>query len=215
MKNQDEQIDKLFSTGIANYEETPSSSAWNSIEGQLPTQSNKKTYWIAASIVAVLITSTVVWNNIITKSNSFHYETASSTLNVNYPQKEFIPTLTFLHSTTIVYVQAPTSANKQMGELTSTEITTIDLASKVEILPISEQYQFTANINNVEPKNINYTINEPITIIYKKGDPRHPKLAKAASYLKQVGDGDRPIIDFGKISTGLIARRESINNSNN
>lgn len=215
MKKQDEQIDTLFNARVNNYEETPSLSAWDAIEAQLPAQSNKRTYWIAASIAAVLLISTVVWNNILNKTSSFTYEMATTEVKASFPQKEFIPTPILIRSTTIVYIQAPSSVTKQTQESTPTEIKGVGLASNVELIPLSEQYRFTANINNVSSGKTKYTPYEPVTIIYKKGESKYPKLAKAASYLKQVGDGERPLIDFSKISTGLIARRENIDNSNN
>jgi len=218
MKKQDEQIDALFNAGLSNYEETPSSSAWKSIEGQLSAQSHNRTYWVAASIVAVLLTSTVIWNNVINKTSSFRYEMADTAVKANFPQKEFIPTPILVHSTTIVYIQsAPV-----LQELTETiedkaplEAVAVNSVSNFNIKPLSNRQELTTNISNTALNKPELTTLEPITIIYKKGEPKHPKLAKAASYLKQVGEGERPLIDFEKISTGFIARRETNNNSNN
>ncbi len=218
MKKQDEQIDALFNARVSSYEEIPSSSAWDAIEAQLPAQSNKRTYWIAASIIAVLLTSTVIWNSVLNKTSSFKYDIADTTVKANFPQKEFIPTPILVHSTTIVYIQSA-SVSQELTETIEDKIpletVAVNSVSNFNIKPLSKKQELTTNISNIAFNKPELTALEPITIIYKKGEPKHPKLAKAANFLKQVGEGERPLIDFEKISTGLIARRESINNSNN
>lgn len=217
MKNQDEQIDKLFENGLNNYEETPSSSAWDSIDSQLPKKNSRSIYWVAASIVAMLLTSTIVWNSILEKSNTFSYETANVDVKANYPQKEFAPLPILIHTKTIVYinrnviVDSPENPIQTPSEITNSSI----LSSTFELTPVSDYYSLNSNILETASIELIYIANEPITIIYKKGDPKHPKLAKAANFFKQVGEGERPLIDFEKISTSVLARRETNNNSNN
>ena len=217
MKNQDEQIDKLFTTSLENYEEIPSSSAWESIESQLPKNKSRTMYWVAASVVAVLLTSTVVWNSILKQTNEVIYETNNVSLKANYPQKEFAPLPILIYTNTIVYVDrevyitAPSSIILEETEVKNIASTT----SSFELKSMSNNYSLNTNISETPSVKLIYNPNEPITIIYKKGDPKHPKLAKAANFFKQVGDGERPLIDFGKISTSVIARRETNNNSNN
>ncbi|MCF6352399.1 MAG: hypothetical protein L3J06_05260 [Cyclobacteriaceae bacterium] len=217
MKNREEQIDKLFKNSLLNYEEAPASSAWDSIESQLPTTKKHGSYWIAASVIAILMISIIAWNTILNSTNALHYETASSPINPTHPQKEFIPLPVILHSTTVVYLQSlpnNTVASKSIGIDLPTYLAP-NLASNIAIAPLSNTYTFDTQISSVGlPKAGTFT-GEPVIIIYKKGDPKHPKLAKAANFLKEVGDGNRPLIDFEKITTGIIARRESINNSNN
>jgi len=220
MKNKEEQIDKLFKNSLLNYEEAPASSAWDSIESQLPTAKKYGSYWIAASVVAILMISTIAWNTILNSTNSLHYETASSPINPTHPQKEFIPLPIILHSTTVVYLQSSlknTEASKSEDKVKVGLPTHLapNLASNIAIASLSDAYTFNTQISSAGLPKTNDFTGEPVTIIYKKGDPKHPKLAKAASFLKEVGDGNRPLIDFEKITTGLIARRESINNSNN
>ncbi len=218
MKNREEQIDKLFNGGLLNYEETPVSSVWDSIEGQLPTSKKYNSYWIAASVAAILMISTIAWNHILNSTNALHYETASSPINPTHPQKEFIPLPVILHSTTVVYIQPlpnNTGASTGINKIDLPTHLAPNLASNIAIAPLSDAYTFDTQISSVGLPKANTFTGEPVIIIYKKGDPKHPKLAKAASFLKEVGDGNRPLIDFGKITTGLIARRESINNSNN
>ena len=217
MKNQDEQIDKLFQSGLGNYEEIPSSSAWESIESQLPTNKSNSMYWVAAAVVVILLSSTVVWNSILNQTTGLNYETSNVSLNANYPQKEFAPLPILIHTNTIVYInrevylEAPTNKILLPTEVTNTT----SISSSFELKPMSDYHSPNSNISETASVELIYTTNEPITIIYKKGDPKHPKLAKAANFFKQVGDGERPLIDFEKLSTSVIARRETNNNSNN
>lgn len=214
MKLKEEPIDKLFSTGLANLNEAPSAEAWNSIESKLP-KNNLKNYWIAASIVAILMVSAIAWNNILSKSNTFTYEMANSPIEATYPQIEQTQLPIIIHSTTIVYIekQAKPNLNNNEESISNPKVSTVAKAA-FDIAPLSNKYALDTQIGNASSVQLVYNENEPITIIYKKGDPKHPRLAKAASFLKQVGEGDRPLIDFEKISTGLIARRENFNNSN-
>lgn len=217
MKNQDEKIDKLFQSGLDNYEEAPSSSAWDSIESQLPKNKTKSMYWVAASVVAVLLTSTVVWNTILNQTSGLIYESNKVSIKADYPQKEFAPLPILLHTNTIVYIErevyieSPTNTILEASQVTNTA----SIGSSFEFKPMSDYHSLNSNISETASVQLVYTSNEPITIIYKKGDPKHPRLAKAANFFKEVGDGERPLIDFGKISTGVIARRETNNNSNN
>lgn len=217
MKNQDEQIDKLFQSGLDNYEDTPSSSTWESIESQLPKNRSRSMYWVAASVVAVLLTSTVVWNSILNQTSELIYETNNVLIKANYPQKEFAPLPILIHTNTIVYVDRTVYVESPKNEiLVPTEVTNIaSIGSSFELKPMSDYHSLNSNISETESVQLVYTTNEPITIIYKKGDPKHPRLAKAANFFKEVGEGERPLIDFGKISTSVIARRETNNNSNN
>jgi len=216
MKNKEEQIDKLFNNSLLNYEEAPASSAWDSIESELPAAKKYNNYWIAASVVAILMVSTIVWNKILNSTNPLHYETASAPISPTHPQKEFIPLPVILHTTTVIYIQSNnTGASKSEHKIDLPTHLAPNLVPNVAIAPLSDAYTFDTQISSAGLPKANSFTAEPVTIIYKKGDPKHPKLAKAASYLKEVGDGNRPLIDFEKITTGLIARRGSINNSNN
>ena len=217
MKNQDEQIDKLFQNSLTNYEETPSSSAWDSINNQLPKKKNRSVYWVAASVAAMLLTSTVVWNSILEKSNTYAYEISSVEVKANYPQKEFAPIPFLIHTNTVVYIERKVFV-QAIEPSTQTEATvaiTTNPSSSIDLKPISDYYVFGSNISETASVELVYAENEPITIIYKKGDPKHPMLAKAANFFKEVGEGERPLINFEKISTGVMARRETTNNSNN
>ncbi len=217
MKHQDEQIDKLFQSGINNYEETPSSSAWNSIDSQLPKKNTHGMYWVAASVVAILLTSAVVWNSILEKSNTFSYETAKVAVKANYPQKEFTPLPILIYTNTVVYIEREVfiKAPNELQLLAPSVAHNTTLNSISELKPISDYYALSSNISEATSVELVYTVNEPITIIYKKGDPKYPMLAKAANFFKEVGEGERSLIDFEKISTGIMARRETTNNSNN
>ncbi len=214
MKHPEEQIDTLFTQGLSSYEETPSPQAWDAIEGQLPSNKRKFNYWMAASVVATLLFSAGVWNSIISKTNTYSFETATAPVHATYPQPTFTPAPVIIRTTTIVYVQIP--ANSELNDLkTANElVTSPTVASNLAIKPISSNYLLEPTISVASATDFNSEY-EPITIIYKKGDPKHPMFTKAASYLKQVSDGDRPLVDFGKITTGLMARRDNINNSNN
>jgi hypothetical protein len=216
MKNQDEKIDRLFQSGLGNVEETPSSSTWNAIESQLPKKNNTNMYWIAASVAAVLIVSTIAWNSILERTSTFNYDTNNVSLNANYPQIEFTPLPILIHTTTIVYVDKEVMKGEvdTNPQLTKASTLSTGLSSAFDIKSVSDYYTLNTDIPTSQVELI-YTVNEPITIIYKKGDPKHPKLAKAANFFKQVGDGERPLIDFEKISSSVIARRETNNNSNN
>ncbi len=217
MKNQDEQIDKLFKSGLDNYEESSSSSAWDSIDSQLPKNNYNTVYWVAASVITVLIASTVVWNSILEKSNTFSYETAKVEVKANYPQKEFAPLPILIHTRTVVYIEREVfiQATREPGFLAPSVTNNASLNSTFDLKPVSDYYALSSNISEAASVELVYAANEPITIIYKKGDPKHPMLAKAANFFKEVGEGERPLIDFEKISTGIIARRETTNNSNN
>ena len=217
MKNQDEHIDKLFQNGLGNYEEAPSSFAWDSIESQLPKKNTRSIYWIAASVAAILLSSTIVWNSILEKTITFSYETANTSVKANYPQKEFAPLPILIHTKTVVYVDRTVYIEAPINKiLIPTEVTnTASISSSFELKPISDYQSLNSTIPETASVELVYTANEPITIIYKKGDPKHPRLAKAANFFKEVGEGERPLIDFGKISTSVIARRETNNNSNN
>ena len=217
MKNQDEQIDKLFQHGLDNYEETPSSSAWDSIDNQLPKKNTKSIYWVAASVAAMLLTSTVVWNSILEKSNTFEYETASVEVKATYPQKEFAPLPILVHTNTIVYIEREVfiPATETPIQAETTVAINTNTNPSYDLKPISDYYALSSNISEAASVELMYAENEPITIIYKKGDPKHPMLAKAANFFKEVGEGERPLIDFEKISTSVMARRETTNNSNN
>ncbi|MCF6361320.1 MAG: hypothetical protein L3J29_11240 [Cyclobacteriaceae bacterium] len=217
MKNQDEQIDKLFKNGLSSYYETPSSSAWSSIETQLSKKNTQLKYWVAASVAAVIISSVMAWNNFLAPTKSIDYEMASTALQVNYPQKQFIPVPILIHTTTIVYIEKEAESPKTVISTTPDNIS-IDnptLVSSFDIKPLANPYNLNTEIANLTTVNLVYTPDQQITIIYKKGDPKRPKLAKAASFLRQVREGERPLIDFEKLSTGLMARRETTNNSNN
>ena len=217
MKNQDEQIDKLFQQGLGNYEETPSSSAWDSIDSQLPKRNTRSIYWVAASIVAVLLTSTIVWNSILEKSNTFTYETANAEIKANFPQKEFIPLPILIHTNTVVYIEREVFIKATESPI-QTELIKANNAiinPSFDLKPISDYYALSSNISEAASVELVYAVNEPITIIYKKGDPKHPMLAKAANFFKEVGEGERPLKNIEKISTGVLARRETTNNSNN
>ena len=214
MKSKEEQVDQLFSKGLANLNEAPSTAAWDSIERQLP-KSNSKNYWMAASIVAILIISTVAWNKILSTSSSFTYDVANSTVEANYPQMEIAVLPIIIHSTKIIYIEKlPESQLNNDNLVISTRVASTEVKPEFKIATLSNSYAFNTKISDQSSVQLVYNKNEPITIIYKKGNPKHPKLTKAANYLKQVGGGDRPLIDFEKISTSLIARRQNFNNSN-
>jgi len=217
MKNQEEQIDKLFQNGLNNYEEIPSSSAWDSINSQLPKKNHRSVYWVAASVVAMLLTSTIVWNSILEKSTAYTYEVANVEVKANYPQKEFAPLPFLIHTTTVVYIEREVfiQAIEPPIQTEATVAINADIKPSFDIKPISDYYALSSNISETASVELVYDENEPITIIYKKGDPKHPMLAKAANFFKEVGEGERPLIDFEKISTGVMARRETTNNSNN
>lgn len=217
MKNQDEQIDKLFQKGLDNYEETPSSSAWDSIDDQLGTKKSSSKYWVAASVVAILLTSTVIWNSILGRTNTLIYETNEISLKANYPQKEFISLPILIHTNTIVYVEREIYIDypdKKIA-LPFEAINTVNLSSSLVLKPVRDYYALNSEISESSSVELVYTLNEPITIIYKKGDPKHPILAKAANFFKQVGEGERPLFNLEKISTNVLARRNTNNNSNN
>lgn len=214
MKSKEEQIDQIFSTGLANFNEAPSAASWRSLESQLPKNSSKN-YWMAASIVAVLMLSVVAWNNILTKSSSFKYDMATSKVEANYPQIELATLPIIIHTTKIVYIEKALENNLSDYQIVvSNKAIPAEVEPALEISTLSNLYVFDTKISNPGSVQLVYNEHEPITITYKKGNPKHPKLAKAANYLKQVRGGDRPLIDFEKISTGLIARRENFNNSN-
>ncbi len=216
MKHPEEQIDTLFTQGLSSYEETPSPQAWNAIENQLPSNKSKFNYWIAASVVATLLVSAGIWNTIISKTNTSSFKTAAVSIQATHPQPTFIAAPVIIRATTIVYVQVPINSKPNdliiINELATN--TAKVSASNLEIKPISSTYLIESKIDVASTTDFKSAY-EPITIIYKKGDPKHPMFTKAASYLKQVSDGDRPLVDFGKITTGLMARRDNINNSNN
>ena len=191
MKNQDEQIDKLFQNGLNNYEETPSSSAWDAIDSQLPKNNTRSIYWVAASVAAILLTSTVVWNYILEKTTTTSYEIANSSVEANYPQKEFTPLPILIHTNTVVYIEREVfiQAPETPTQMEPTVAANTSLTSSFELKPISDYYALSSTISETS--------------------------SKATSFIKEVGEGERPLIDFGKISSGVIARRETINNSNN
>ncbi len=213
MKNKEEELDEFFSKGLAHYKETPSLKAWDAIEQELHQSTHKLSYWIAASVAVVLIVCTTVWYNVL--DTSFNYEIASSALNVSRPQKEFIPVPLIIYTTTVVYVEKELQNHytENQKEENSTPVV-FPISASFDIKQISNSYAFYTKMPTNEPVKLVYNINEPITIIYKRGDPKYPKLAKAANFFKQVGEGNRPLIDFEKISAELLARRDNFNNSN-
>lgn len=214
MTNQDKQIDKLFKTGLGNYEETPSSSAWNAINNQLPKKNNW--YWVAAS-VAILLVSAIGWNTIINHSNPINYEISNTAIKANYPQKEFIPLPVIIQTKTIVYIEKQVLPEPEINvPLLHAQVTdNTKIKSAFDLKPISDYYALSSTLSESASVKLIYSESDPITIIYKKGNPKHPMLAKAASFFKEVGEGERPLIDFEKLSTNVLARRETNNNSNN
>lgn len=217
MKHQDEQIDKLFHNGLNNYEEIPSSSAWDSIDNQLPKKNTRSMYWVAASAAAILLTSTVVWNSILKNTNTFSYETSQVAVKATYPQKEFTPLPILIHTNTVVYIEKEVfiKAADEPTVINTTVASNVNTNPTFDLKPISDYYALSSTISESASVELVYANNEPITIIYKKGDPKYPALAKAANFFKEVGEGERSLIDFEKISTGIMARRETTNNSNN
>lgn len=227
MKKQNEEIDKLFSKGLSNLEEAPSANAWKQIESQLPSRRNRAMYWVAASMAGILLTASIGWNRILTKSNLPIYDSQELVTSANFPQKEFIPVPILIQTKTIVYVDRPINENNQRKVEKETVIAdNTNLIQSIETQPTFElQSVGTAYAMQSDVQLPALDLNNPIastqedesavTIIYKKGDPKYPKLAKALNYMKEVGEGERQLINFEKISNNLIARRETNNNSNN
>ncbi len=216
MKNKDKQIDKLFSKGLSNYEESPSSLAWQTINKQLPKTNKRNVYWIAAAVSTVLISSTIAWHSILEKTNTYSYEINQVSLQANYPQKEFSPLPLLIHTKTIIYVEKKIFITPTNNKQSKSVIKNIpNLGSSIELSSIGNYHSPNADISKLEPTKSTYSKNEPITIIYKKGNPKYPKLANAVNFFKDVGEGEKPLIDFEKISASVLARRETTNNSNN
>lgn len=226
MKKQKEEIDKLFSKGLSNFEESPSVDAWAQIESQLPSGKSRMVYWIAASFAGVLLSAAIGWNTILNKSKVPVYDTQELATNANYPQKEFVPVPILIQTKTIVYIDRPIQSIPQNEKIEnqyvadeSTPVQSIVTQASYEFHPVGATYSLatdtripiqgdndvTSASNNVDPA---------VTIVYKKGDPKYPKLARALNFMKEVGEGERQLIDFEKISNNLIARKESNNNSN-
>ena len=217
MKSPNEQIDNLFSKGLSNYEELPSNTAWDHLESQLPKR-NRTFYWVAASAAMVFMVSAIAWNLILQNDTPQTYATNQSVVNANYPQQEFVPLPIIIHTTTVVYIEKEVirHSSEQRVDIDQTLASTTNAKANKVITPLSNPYQFSTEIaNSALPQPMELNTEFPITITYKKGDPKYPKLANTLNYFKEVSEGDRHLIDLGKITTGLIAKRESNNNSNN
>ena len=220
MKSRNEEIDQLFSNGLDNYEETPSANAWDQIEGQLPSKRNRTIYWVAASVAGVLLTAAIGWNSILSKSDISIYDAQQLTSQASYPEKEFIPVPILVQTKTIVYVDRPEQVKEAgAGEvLAGATVESVETQAALELQPFGATYALNSNaeLAAIDFTNANPAIaqDESVTIIYKKGDPKYPKLAKALNFMKEVGEGERQLIDFEKISNNLMARRETNTNSN-
>ena len=217
MKNKDKQIDKLFQKSLGNYEETPSASVWDSIDIQLPKNNSRIIYWVAASIAVFLITSTIGWNFILERTNAFTYETNEVSVKANYPQKEFILLPILIHTKSIVYIEreATVKIDDNFMNVKPKVTDYPSIRSSNELKPVSDYYTLNTYISIPGSIDLINSENEPLTIIYKKGNPKYPLLAKAVNFIKEVGEGERQLINFEKLSIGLLARRETNNNSNN
>lgn len=220
MKRPNKEIDKLFSKGLRTYEEAPSADGWAQLESKLPSNRNRTIYWVAASVAGVLLTAAIAWNNILNKSDISLYDSQQLATQANFPQREYIPVPILVQTNTIVYVDRPVRSNERVVETSIAKNTSkpIEIQSALELEPVGSTYAFS---NNIALPKIDFTDNIPasveddaVTIIYKKGDPKHPKLAKAFNFMKEVGEGERQLIDFEKISNNLMARRETNNHSN-
>jgi len=218
MKSPNEQIDKLFSKGLSNYEELPSSTAWDTLENQLPKNQKHSYYWVAASVAMLFIVSAIVWNTILQKANPQIYVTSEHLVKANYPQKEFTSLPIIIHTTTIVYIEKEVvkTVTEKNIDISQTLVTSTEVKANIEMASLSNPLYLSTKIQSSflsQPQELNTEF--PITITYKKGDPRYPKLTNTLNFIKEVGEGERNLIDFEKITTGIIAKRETNYNSNN
>ena len=197
MKRQNEEIDKLFSKGLNNFEETPSANAWSQIENQLPSKRTRTFYWVAASFVGVLVTAAIGWNSIVKKSETNIYDSQQLTAQASYPEKEFIAVPVILQTKTIVYVDRPVQVNQPNNSMEQPAVAvanaeTTEARPALELQPFGASYALSSNMALPESmQNSSFAMasadDEAVTIIYKKGDPKYPKLAKALNFMNSMG----------------------------
>ncbi len=231
-------LDKLFADKFKELEQNPSDRAWDTIEQKI-VGSAKKNIWpwvgIAASALLAIISSWYMLSSDGT-SGQHEYAYAKNTIGeVNVPTKiVFVPVIIQVEvpNTNIGTnkVQIPSSISENKDKIYSIDeqhqpiILTDNTILQHELKPIIQQPlpiddQETAEIivasagefNEMDSK----VTQPPLTIIYKQGTPESKsKFTRAMSYLEDVRNGDKKLVNFNKIRESIQSKFKSNKETN-
>lgn len=217
MENKLENIDKLFAEKLGSLTATPTDMAWEAIASELPSNKNNSIYRTIAATLVFLITAAFAWQIILNKQNTNSFEIAAVPVKANYPQQLPITLPVIVNTTTVVYIHdvptATTTSKPYRNETPKIREANLSRATNIQPLAINPAQAPTIDIAALDNPINHYEQHDAVTIIYKKGESKTPKLDKTKQFLKQVSRGERPLIDFNKFSNNLLARRETNNNS--
>jgi len=229
-------LDELFTNKLADLEQTPSPSAWDEIEETL-NQESKRNIWpwigIAASAALVIASSWYMLSSdtISTVDNYTYADVQHKQLNVP-TEVIFVPVII-----QVTYTPAPEISNRNSEPVQLVKVeanNALDIEEPVVTIadnnildhsltpiikePLPLENPDSENIAIASTKNMApdaYNTREPLTIIYKQGEPEHKsKFTQALTYMGDVRNGDKKLVNFGKIKKSFQSKIKSNKNEN-